>query len=1324
MKRENILACLVLSIISIAASPLLVGQALHAQIGGHLYSSGGEVRIKVLSARAGYTSELWLDSPGSRRWLGVTNRDVDSVVNVGTFSSGTELVFAIRMRDTGHYFRMGPGSRNPDGQPHARVTPLAPGKADVGFEDVFGGGDLDYDDNMFEFTGVLTFANWNVGSTSWVFIYPWETLSAKDDFAEVRRIYTVSPADRYILRLKTGDDFVGNAQDYRFKQVLLDGEVVWEQDVARGELEPQSIQVDVTKWVKGKFQVTMTLRVIDLRKVTNFGIVVVWGEVEAEGLSPAKGSAWKANTRGAWRTPFQRSPTPYDFYAVPMGPGRVVPMASVLSAPAGAGSKIDVKTVVKGRWTIFAFASAAKDKVSANTFRIPCVARDGSIWWGLEEGAVRYDGKTWTKYTSRDGLMDGAVRSIIQAEDGTLWFAGSHRGKAAVTSYDGRAWQTYSEADGLVGSYVGVASAIDRAGNLWLSTEHIGARDGNGVIRFDGKTWRNFRVEDGLAHNRVYDIAAGPDGSVWFATFQTYLGVSRFDGKSWTTYLDAPRNWTYRVFVAQDGKVWCIHGWNDRRWVSVFDRRAWRFVNEADKMPVRMVESISQTEDGAIWFGTHQNHLKTYGADIKGLLRYQDGAWLRILKEDGLPGDNVHSITQSKDGSLYLTVPDVGLVRYRPDFSELGTISGAVKRIDGAPWAWVGVRVEDEAGQTRTGATTDAEGRYQARMFAGTFRLSVIGGGRKAMASATVKAGEQVQNVDIIPETLHPEVKRQLKDIVHLASISKLSFDEITAMFSDLALVAEWERIHGLGEIGGSGFAQSAAQWRPTGIGDNLFKDGFDLVVEGVGLERVRSILENRLQSYLNRHEARYKMIIHGIGLVQGGANPYYIQRELQSLYYTSTERRIAINSDISVSELRRKLQLTPSSQLSLDDISEVFADFTIIARREGILALKEIPQLTKDEELLQNGLNLIISGVRPEQVQRSLETRMQTLLRDHRIRYRLIVEGFLAIRAGDSPRTVRYKLWFLKVKELYGAMALKGGIGLLLIGLGGTSGYAVKKHRDLRRAERALMQEMQKELQTAHEMQMALMPKESPRIEGLDIAGRCLPANHVGGDYFQYFSQDDRLTLSLADVTGHAMEAAIPVVMFSGLLKSHMELGGALQERFDRLNRSLYGTLTGRTLVCLTMGELDLGTRTLSLSDSGCPYPYHYRAATGEVAELQADAYPLGVRPDTAYQVVEVRLEAGDRVVLCSDGVAEAVNGVGEQFGYERTAEAIRGACEEGLSAEATIDRILGAVNAFRGDAPQADDMTCVVLGVDREGREEGERRETAPRLTGMKTE
>jgi RHS repeat-associated protein/uncharacterized repeat protein (TIGR01451 family) len=135
-----------------AAKPTPVKAADPAGLGGQLFSTGQSVEVEVLPASAGFTSELWLFEPGPERRL-ATNRDVGTVVQLGIFPAGVELVFGIKVLNTGNTFKMGPGSRNPDGIPHAVVTFLDNGRARVGFEDLFGGGDRDYNDNIFEFRG-------------------------------------------------------------------------------------------------------------------------------------------------------------------------------------------------------------------------------------------------------------------------------------------------------------------------------------------------------------------------------------------------------------------------------------------------------------------------------------------------------------------------------------------------------------------------------------------------------------------------------------------------------------------------------------------------------------------------------------------------------------------------------------------------------------------------------------------------------------------------------------------------------------------------------------------------------------------------------------------------------------------------------------------------------------------------------------------------------------------------------------------------------------------------------------------------------------------
>jgi hypothetical protein len=119
-------------------------------LGGQLFSTGGDILVEVLPATARLESHLHLYSPSYQRFI-ATNRQIGTTVNLGGFPVGVELIFGILAG--GNTFLMGPGSRNRDGLTHAKVNFLSPGVALVGFEDLWGGGDRDYDDNVFRFTG-------------------------------------------------------------------------------------------------------------------------------------------------------------------------------------------------------------------------------------------------------------------------------------------------------------------------------------------------------------------------------------------------------------------------------------------------------------------------------------------------------------------------------------------------------------------------------------------------------------------------------------------------------------------------------------------------------------------------------------------------------------------------------------------------------------------------------------------------------------------------------------------------------------------------------------------------------------------------------------------------------------------------------------------------------------------------------------------------------------------------------------------------------------------------------------------------------------------
>ncbi len=254
---------------------------------------------------------------------------------------------------------------------------------------------------------------------------------------------------------------------------------------------------------------------------------------------------------------------------------------------------------------------------------------------------------------------------------------------------------------------------------------------------------------------------------------------------------------------------------------------------------------------------------------------------------------------------------------------------------------------------------------------------------------------------------------------------------------------------------------------------------------------------------------------------------------------------------------------------------------------------------------------------------------------------------------------------------------------------------------RHLFAQNRAYQQQMESELKTAHELQMGLMPSAPPELKGFAVAASCTPAEQVGGDFFQYFAQDDgSLAIALADVTGHAMAAAVPVMTFSGVLESKMELGVPPAELLGRLNRSIHRILANRTLVCFLMAWLDPAQRTLVWANGGCPYPLHYCAATKQSSELNSGgAYPLGARGDAKYPLGHLELKKDDRLVFYSDGLIETQNEAGELFGEERLSACVTAAARAGLCAEELRRKIAAARRDFAGQVAPEDDCTIIVI-------------------------
>jgi hypothetical protein len=140
------------------------------------------------------------------------------------------------------------------------------------------------------------------------FSYPWRTQSKKGDFLMASQSAKVLPADRYLIAFRQRDDFTGKTDGYHFKQLLVDGAVVWEQDVAGGSPGWRQVSVDVSEHVRGKTNVTIAFRLLDKRGVSNFGVRWRLSDLDAGGLEPSVGfdrpQEWRVSRKGAFETGF------------------------------------------------------------------------------------------------------------------------------------------------------------------------------------------------------------------------------------------------------------------------------------------------------------------------------------------------------------------------------------------------------------------------------------------------------------------------------------------------------------------------------------------------------------------------------------------------------------------------------------------------------------------------------------------------------------------------------------------------------------------------------------------------------------------------------------------------------------------------------------------------------------------------------------------------------------------------------------------------------------------------------------------------------------
>ncbi len=237
----------------------------------------------------------------------------------------------------------------------------------------------------------------------------------------------------------------------------------------------------------------------------------------------------------------------------------------------------------------------------------------------------------------------------------------------------------------------------------------------------------------------------------------------------------------------------------------------------------------------------------------------------------------------------------------------------------------------------------------------------------------------------------------------------------------------------------------------------------------------------------------------------------------------------------------------------------------------------------------------------------------------------------------------------------------------------------------------------VREEMRLARDIQIKLLPQSAPAFPGFDIAGKAIPAKEVGGDCYDFIPLDnDRLLFSIGDITGKGLPAAMLMANTQATIRS-LALGFPEPAECIRLaNRLVHASTDSGKFVTMFLGVLDKRKKTLTYCNAGHDAPFLQRA-DGTVVQLQTGGIVLGFLGNFVFQQEVIELTFGDKLVITTDGITEAMNANDEEFGEDQLVDLL--AKNYALDSLQTIETVFSTVNAHANGTPQSDDMTMIVI-------------------------
>ena len=955
---------------------------------------------------------------------------------------------------------------------------------------------------------------------------------------------------------------------------------------------------------------------------------------------------------------------------------------------------------------------------------------DDNLWFTNDDGFCMYDGQQFHHYPIRENGKSIGTIEVVESNSGELWFASTSGG---VVKYDGRTTIVYDEADGLANKDIW-NSEKTKDGMLWFGG---GFRlNSNGLTNYDGIDFRVLTTADGLIDNRIRCSAPSKLGGIWLGTdngISYYANTGRTS--TFTNFLPEVGLGTKHVlsiYESRDGILWC-GGYMGEVGLSQYDPQGlkqYKVINELGrKLENQRVNWILETDDLHILFAT-----------TKGIAHYWKGKVINRFSVD----KEILQLFQSKDRSIWAFSADgvsqlrmtdrSGQLDFQLQRQLLGQFRDPCQSKDGSIWLDAGTDLVKFDGSNFEEFQIRDTPLKRPTFHQRSKREKTIG----LMPNGSVWfLGENGVGIFDGKEAIYYEDPNWYWNFVGLV-------DDTSTIwiygFSGVKTLKNGEYRHipinpgDRQQITWSIYQdQNGVFWQgsPSGITSNqqsvwsIYEDRHGIIWLG-SPNSITKYKDGKLNHFYLR-DGHFDFSSYPsfetmdgllIGLGSGGITLFDGQcwstidtrdgllSNNQLDHHLDNDGNIWISSEQGVNRYKRT-KSAPKVEIIEVKTNQVYQDLSrippvpvgnLVAFSCKAIDFRTLPDKQKFRYRINNqdlADASLVSWGQPTKYEQ--------------FEYKCEVVGQYNFQAQYIDRDLNYSAPVSLRFDVYLPWYMNGWITnsitvslMLIVFVAIFLGVRYYRQRQFsQHLQTLILDEITQELAEAQQMQLALLPKSTPDLEKLQIAGQNIAAKEVGGDFFDYLHQGSQLLVAVGDVSGKGLKAAMNAVMVHGILNISAEYQNGIAEIMSDVNRSLCQSMERDMNVTLVIAQFDHERKQMLLANAG-QHAYPLLIRDGTVEPIIAKGMALGMIPNIPYKLTKVDLESGDLLLFMTDGITEPRNAEGVMYEESGRFHQFVSELENQLTAEEVVDTgIQDVINYMADEKERDDDITLVAVKV-----------------------